>query len=202
MNDEKLSRIIRPLAAPAYSVSVFWKGLDRYLDELGRDYGSMDLCPDFQRGHVWTGPQKKAFIESALRQMISDAGLTLQFNCPEFEDVGRPIPAARDLPAGVQCLDGLQRITAVREFLGGEVFPFGLHVSDLGGSRFDVGRSLYRFNVAIYAMQTRAEVLQHYIDINAGGTPHSSVEINRVRGLLNDAMARPAVDAADPDLTP
>jgi len=33
-------------------------------------------------------------------------------------------------------------------------------------------------------LKTRAEVLQWYIEFNAGGTPHTEAEINRVRELL------------------
>ena len=41
--------------------------------------------------------------------------------------------------------------------------------------------------VNINDLKTRREVLQWYIDMNAGGTPHSKEEIDRVRGLLEQA---------------
>lgn len=34
-------------------------------------------------------------------------------------------------------------------------------------------------------LKTRDEVLQWYIDINAGGTPHTKEEIERVRAMLS-----------------
>ena len=36
----------------------------------------------------------------------------------------------------------------------------------------------------INTLPTRAAVLQWYLEMNAGGTPHADAEIERVRGLL------------------
>lgn len=41
--------------------------------------------------------------------------------------------------------------------------------------------------MAIHTFTRRADLLQHYLDLNTGGTPHSAEEIARVRGLLNRA---------------
>lgn len=35
-------------------------------------------------------------------------------------------------------------------------------------------------------LKTEREVLQWYIDMNAGGTPHTAEEIERVKKLIND----------------
>lgn len=35
-------------------------------------------------------------------------------------------------------------------------------------------------------LKTEREVLQWYIDMNAGGTPHTTEEIDRVKKLIND----------------
>ncbi|WP_174502032.1 hypothetical protein [Acidiphilium sp. C61] len=42
MTDDDLHKIIRPLTEPVYSVSVFWRHLDRTLDGLDADYGGLD----------------------------------------------------------------------------------------------------------------------------------------------------------------
>lgn len=39
--------------------------------------------------------------------------------------------------------------------------------------------------ININDLKTRDEVLQWYIDINAGGTPHTKEEIERVRAMLS-----------------
>ena len=35
-------------------------------------------------------------------------------------------------------------------------------------------------------LKTKREVLQWYIDMNAGGTPHTTEEIERVKKLIDD----------------
>lgn len=52
-NDE-LKALIRPLTQARYEVDTHWGMLDKTLEDMGQDYG-LDLSPDFQRGHVWTG---------------------------------------------------------------------------------------------------------------------------------------------------
>lgn len=176
-----LEAIIRPLRSAQYEVDVQWRFFDEMMADLGRDYGSIDYTPDFQRGHVWSEAQQAHYIENILRGVVNISGLVVQFNCPNwdnFEYVGC-------LPRGMQCIDGLQRITAVRRFLAGEVKPFGLSVADLAGTSFSSKN--YRFRMAIHNMESRADLLQHYLDLNAGGTPHAPSEIERVRNLLIEA---------------
>ena len=181
----KLREIIRPLASAIYEIDAPFRDLEHTLASYERDYGQLDLCPDYQRGHVWTPDQQQHFIENVLRGIVSTAGLQVQFNCPQWDNEDY----AGDLPLGLQCIDGLQRITAVRAFLRSEVKPFGLTVSDLTNSEFAITtRPCLR--IAIHAFQTRAELLQHYVDINAGGTPHAPGEIERVRMLREEALAR------------
>lgn len=174
-----LDSIIHPLRTACYEVDHDWRSIDRALQGYAQDYGGLDLVPDFQRGHVWTPDQQRHFIENALRGVISSSGFLLQFNCPNWENFNY----TGDLPRGFQCIDGLQRLTAVREFMAGRVRPFGLTPDDLNCSRYSVRGSTYRFRLAIHDFTTRADLLQHYLDLNAGGTPHSAAEIERVRAL-------------------
>ena len=176
----ELETIIRPLRTAAYEVDMEWHFFDRQLDNIGADYGGLELNPDFQRGHVWSPAQQQHFIENVLRGVVTSAGFHIQFNCANWDNDRY----AGDLPRGLQCLDGLQRITAVRDFLAGQVKPFGLSVTDLAGSRFSPRRSYYRFRVAIHNFERKADLLAHYLDLNAGGTPHSADELERVRAML------------------
>lgn len=180
---EELDQVIRPLRTAKYEVDHDWRTFQRSLEGYGLDYGGLDLNPDFQRGHVWTTDQQRHYIENVLRGVVSSSGFLLQFNCPTWEN-----SAYRgDLPPGFQCIDGLQRLMAVQAFMANEVRPFGLTVEDLNGSAFSMRGSRYRFRIAVHDFQTRADLLQHYLDLNAGGTPHSPEEIERVRVLLESA---------------
>ena len=128
--EKQLEAIIRPMAQARYEADFLFGGLEGSLQRLGEDFGGLELTPDFQRGHVWTPDQKRHFIENLLRGIISTSGLTIQFNCPQFEE-NSARRRDQDLPNHLQCIDGLQRLTAVLDFLRGEVQPFGLNRDDL-----------------------------------------------------------------------
>jgi len=120
------------------------------------------------------------YIENVLRGVVSSAGLVVQFNCPNWKQ----FDFQGDLPAGLQCVDGLQRYTAVQRHLEGEVRPFGLSIDELDGTAFSARR--YRFRVCVHSFQSKAELIQHYLDLNAGGAPHSAEEIQRIRRMLSE----------------
>lgn len=187
----ELARIINPLRTAQYEVDHDWRSFQRALAGYAADYGGIELNPDFQRGHVWTPDQQRHFIENVLRGVISSSGFVVQFNCPNWENAAY----AGDLPVGFQCIDGLQRITAVQAFMDGTVHPFGLSVEDLNLSGFSMKGSRYRFRLAVHDFQSRAELLQHYLDLNAGGTPHTAAEIARVRSLRDAASGPHTVGA-------
>lgn len=135
----------------------------------------LNMCPDFQRGHVWTGEQQKAYIEYCLRGGRS--GMDLYFNCPWWNDGRR----TGDYQEYV-CVDGLQRITAWMAFLENKIDVFGYFYRDFT----DRWPCKITMRVHVNNLQTRREVLRWYIDMNAGGTPHTKAEIERVRELLGE----------------
>ena len=184
---QALFRVIRPMPAAPYTVDWGLGDLEDALSRIEADVkqvgGSFELVPDFQRGHVWTDEQRTAFVEALIRK--STTGRIL-FNCPGWvqaqDDEG-------DIPDNTfQCIDGLQRLTAVRKFLAGEVRVFGgMVAADLRGSPFDTLRMSCRLQIGIYGFKSRAELLRFYLDLNFGGTAHAPQEIERVKGLLAQA---------------
>lgn len=179
----KLKEIIKPLRTSIYATDIQWHWLESALERYAKDYGTVDLCPDFQRGHVWTPEQQLHYIENALRGLVAQNGFVIQFNCPNWETDN----VKSDLPHGFQCIDGLQRLTAVQKYIAGEIKPFGLSVDDLHYSSFGIKGVQWRFRFEIFDFTRKADVLQHYLDLNAGGTPHSKEEIERVRAMLSQA---------------
>lgn len=177
-----LMSVIKPLQAAKWQCDFCWDFLGDGMARMAADYGDLDLCPDFQRGHVWTQHQQTHFIENCLRGVVPSSGYLIQFNSPSWGDEG----AQTDLPAGLQCVDGLQRFTAVNEFVGGRIKPFGIRVDELAGTRFCHKRM--HMKVAVHGFTRRADLLEHYLAINAGGTPHSASELDRVKELLSLAM--------------
>lgn len=174
---------------PAYTVDWPLNILEKTLAEIESSMieasGSFELNPDFQRGHVWTDSQRTAYVEALIRKTTTGRIL---FNCPGWS---RPHGGEGDIKENTfQCIDGLQRLTAVRMFMAGEITVFGgMVAAELKGSPFDPFRMLYRLQVGIFEFTSRAELLQFYLDLNAGGTVHAPQEIERVRGLLAQAVA-------------
>lgn len=110
------------------------------------------------------------------------------FNCPGWTSSRLE---RGDIPLHTfQCIDGLQRLTAIRKFAAGELSVFGgLCWKDLDGTAFSPRLSRYRVQVAIYEFTNRADLLRLYLDLNAGGTVHAPSEIERVQGLLQQAVS-------------
>lgn len=189
----ELNEIIRPLRSAKSEADYEWRTFAREIERLGSDYGGLDMTPDFQRGHVWTEAQQVAYIENAMRGVISSSGFTVQFNCPNLEMADSDYQG--DLPLGFQCVDGLQRITAATRFVNGEIKPFGMDVREFDNSSFSVKRCHFRFKLAIHNFQNRADLLGHYLAFNSGGTPHSEAEIARVRALLESSTGESLIVA-------
>lgn len=184
---QALYGVIRPMPDAAYTVDWQLGMLEKTLGDIESSMieagGVFELNPDFQRGHVWTDAQRTSFVEALIRK--SATGRIL-FNCPGWS---RSQSGEGDIQENTfQCIDGLQRLTAVRKFMAGEITVFGgMVASDLKGSPFDPFRMGFRLQIGIYEFTSRAELLQFYLDLNAGGTVHTPQEIERVRGLLAQA---------------
>jgi hypothetical protein len=147
--------------------------VDRHVNEKG-----LQLNPDFQRGHVWSQEQRIRYIEYQLRG--GEGGKVLSFNHPNWSQYR----SKKDGP--YEIIDGLQRLTSGLMFMRGELRAFGhLFTEFTGKMRMYVG-----FKWRIFELPTREDVLQYYLDMNAGGTPHSEAEIERVRALLQQERIR------------
>lgn len=159
-----------------YEVNVGLKYLERTLKNYEEDYG-LELNPDFQRGVVWTEEQQIAYVEFFLRG--GKTARVIYFNCPSFSR------NVKENDSPMVCVDGLQRLTAIRKFLNNELKVFGSYLNGFEDKDIMLrGLGLLRFN--INNLQTRKEVLQWYLDFNTGGTVHSQDEINRVKRLLEN----------------
>lgn len=78
-------------------------------------------------------------------------------------------------------VDGKQRLEAVRRFLENEIPAFGVFYNDYE-DKWRLGN--FDFIIVVNNLKTRREVLQWYVDLNAGGTPHTDDEINKVHALM------------------
>ena len=161
--------------AGSYAVDYPLHYFVRFIEEEVRE-GGLQLCPEFQRGHVWTPEQQEAYVTFLLRG--GKTGRDIYLNSPSWH---------RSVPEGAYndytCVDGLQRITAIQKFIHNDIPVFGSYYRDFTDS-LGICETI---RVHINDLKTYSEVLQWYIEMNAGGTPHSSEEIERVQELLEKA---------------
>lgn len=155
-----------------YSVNLPWLHLEDWIERMsteGKESGRLNLDPDFQRAHVWTREQQSAYVEYVLRGGY--AARELYFNCTGWM-------GSYEGPFVI--VDGKQRLEAVRAFLRNEVPVFGQLRSEYSSTDYIDAD----FRIYVNNLDTRREVLRWYCDLNTGGTPHTSEEIQRVRALL------------------
>jgi uncharacterized protein YndB with AHSA1/START domain len=186
LNPDELVKLLRPLPESVWACDFPMWTLEEGLKRLATDMSKavdVNYTPDFQRGHVWTPDQQLKFTEALVRKFIPPHLLVVQFNYPHWRD---HTPDS-DLPNEIQCIDGLQRITAIRKFMAGEIKPFGLHVDQLQRTTLSFHRMTRVVRIQMHAFTRKADLLQYYLDLNEGATPHAPEELSRVKAMLKSA---------------
>jgi uncharacterized protein with ParB-like and HNH nuclease domain len=154
----------------AYVVNVPWRYLEKKLSDWSEDQEVL-ISPDYQRAHVWTKPQQIKYVEYIMRG--GHAGKQIYWNCADWgQGYNKPI----------ELVDGKQRITAVRKFMNNEIEAFGYKARDFKYLRDTKLDMIFYIN----NLKTKKEVLQWYLDLNEGGTPHTEDELSFVRGMLEE----------------
>lgn len=178
-NRVQFAKLRKFTRAASYSVTIGWLYLERHIERQQNesDAAVLNLDPDFQRAHVWTTQKQAAYVLYILRN--GTGARDLYFNCAGW---------MKDWRGPYVCVDGKQRLEAVRKFLKNQL---PIAVPEFGGTfKFDDFRDGIRtmhcyFNWQVNDLETRAEVLQWYLDMNSGGVVHTSTELARVRALLD-----------------
>jgi hypothetical protein len=154
-----------------YCIDVSWEALEYSLERYLNTY-HLNLNPEFQRGHVWTQDQQIKYIEFILSGGIS--GKDIYLNYPNWQ-------GSCELDGTMVCVDGLQRLTAARKFMNNEFKIFGkYYAGNFKRFRMEAG-----FKFHINSLDNDADILQWYLEINSGQTPHTEKELDRVRKLLD-----------------
>lgn len=151
------------------------RGVVRFVEDQVKELG-LDLDPDFQRGHVWTEGQQILWLQHHLRG--GKSGRIIYFNFPGWRS---------SYKGDFVIVDGKQRLEAIRAFIENEIPVFGACYEEYTDPQMLRGMNTMRLNVN--NLPTRAAVLQWYIEMNAGGTPHSDEEIAKVLALYDDEVA-------------
>jgi hypothetical protein len=149
-----------------YNMDGVWDWINKQAEELG----GVDLDPDFQRSHVWTEQQQIAWLEFFLRG--GRTGRVIYFNHPGW---------MKGFDGTLTLIDGKQRLQAIKRFMDDEILVFGSKYSEYT-DRVDFVR--HNIEICVNDLKTRKEEIQWYIDMNAGGTPHTNKEIEKARAIL------------------
>lgn len=173
----KFSDILPYIESGNWECDFDLRRFDKEIERMEKEEGLI-LCPDFQRGHVWTEEQQIAFVEHILRG--GKNGKVVYLNHPDWSHVASKY---NNPYREMVCVDGLQRITAIRRFVRGELAIFGGHyITDFD----DTPRGAQGMKININELQNRREVLAWYLQMNTGGTPHTKEELERVQKLYEE----------------
>ena len=170
MNAPDFLKDVRRITQARYAVDIPWNHLEHW---ISRQADIIDTSPDYQREHVWTKAQRIAWLEWVARGGRS--GTDIYWNCPGWMGTFK---------GPLELVDGKQRVHSVRLFMADKLPIFGRTYSGWNGTLPMLDMSL-RFHIA--DMDRRADVLQWYVDMNAGGTVHKKREIDKVREMIASA---------------
>lgn len=174
MNFQDIPRFTRN---PSYRPTVDWKFLPFQLERWMGERGGckLDMNPEFQRAHVWTEAQQRAYVEYALKG--GSSGREIYFNCVGWQN---------SFKGPFVLVDGKQRLEAVLKFLRNELAVFdGNYFKDFTGHL----PTTAAFNFNVNDLPTMKEVLTWYLEMNTGGTPHTKEEIDKVKTMLTKTVA-------------
>ncbi len=172
----------RPWDPSSIRISTKNWSLKQVVDEIND--GTIDLSPAFQRDYVWKERQKSLLIESLA--------------------LGIPLPVFyfdQDEQGGIQVVDGVQRLTTIRDYFGDNFVPTtSEYQNSLMGRKFSQLEAMWKRRL------NQTQIVVHVIDpqtpadlkfdifrrINTGGTPLSTQEIRHcmVKARARDYLAR------------
>lgn len=165
-----------------YWVNYRFSSIENFIKDTISHIG-LELDPDFQRGHVWNVEQQTAYIESIIREIIQDTDIVIRFNARDYMAIQDSTDT--DLPKTMQCVDGLQRLTAIRKYMKGKLKPFGKTFEEIESSPLSIARKR-NICVKVYNIKYRKDLIKFYYDLNFGGTPHTESEKERILGLMEN----------------
>lgn len=148
-----------------FTIQDFVEWIEKHEKEDG-----LQLNPDFQRGHVWNEDQQVSYVEFFL--CGGTTGRVVYLNHPGWH---------RNYEGEFVCVDGLQRITAIKRFINNEIKVYGYYFKEYE----DKPRiSTHSLRINVNDLKTKKEVLQWYLEMNSGGVAHTKEELDKVRLLL------------------
>lgn len=166
---------IKKFPFSSYTVNVSWNYIRAWIEthNTNPDFIRIEMDPFFQRGYVWTVPQKTSYLEYQLKGGFS--GRDIFWNCPTWMNFS-------DSNNVLQLVDGKQRLNSVLEFLDNKIKVFGCFFSEFEDK---IGLTDPNFIVHINNLKTERDVVEWYIGINTGGSIHTEDDLKPAMNYLN-----------------
>lgn len=151
------------------NVFTFTHGDEDVNELLAHPERIFEAVPEFQRSNdQWSDDMKVSFIQNLLLGYKT----SLLFYELNAED---------GFPLRIECkvLDGLQRLTAIYDFITGRIKAWGFSYDELSQHRF-IRKNLITIKFNCYSFENTAEAIEFYIAMNENIT-HSKADIDKAR---------------------
>ena len=189
LSKSELYNIIQPvdsvMPSQGYDVEItyFQHQLDSLISIM-----PLELNPDFQRGYVWTEEQKINYLEALFQRKLSLQARIISFNRFGYDEDEDELNENNPIYKKFICIDGLQRLTAIQDFINCKFTIFGknkLTLVDISHPLItNNAKSVLRFN--FYNFENKKDLMNFYVHFNSGGTIHSKEEIDKVKQMILD----------------
>jgi uncharacterized protein with ParB-like and HNH nuclease domain len=157
-----------------YEIDMPLNYIQRWIDRH-EEYGQVvNLDPDFQREHVWNMNQRSKYMEHLFRG--GNSGRMILWNQKVQWD-------PRHIDDEIELVDGKQRITTILMCLNDEVPIFGHAFTEFEDHKTSLGLGGPHLRFNVNNLPARKKVLEWYLQVNDGGTPHTEEELNRVKAM-------------------
>jgi hypothetical protein len=144
-----------------------------------REFGGIDMDPDYQRGHVWSLSDKVALIKSIFENV--DIG--------KFVFINRTYEHAVESGNFYEVLDGKQRVTAILEFYENRFSHAGLYFKDLcRQDRIHFENYPISYCVVKEGVLTDEMKYKYFLMLNVAGVPQDEKHIEYVRKLYLNSV--------------
>lgn len=129
--------------------------------------------PDYQRGYVWQDRDRELFLDAVFRGRELGLFVFVQFPVPDYF---------------YEVLDGKQRLNCLKDFFQGRFRYQGrLWYEFSGHDRSIVLSTMTQYVELDGGRMKRSELLEVFLEVNAGGVPQTPAHLDHVRELLEQA---------------
>lgn len=142
--------------------------------------GNLQDSPDYQRGYVWTDEDRERFLDSVFAH----------------RDLGKLAILRRKYPHRDEILDGKQRLLTLLAFYSSQLAHRGAYWHELAYQDRAIILSQLVSVAEVHETESRAYILETFLELNTAGVPQSAEHLEHVRKLLEEERAKEGTSVA------